>query len=256
MPRKWWSEPYLVGGWPAGHPASHPPKSGWPNPPIGLARPPDRAEPPPQSGWPTPPNGLAAGLARPEIGLSQAATRAGPRGLPAGRAARPPRPAPGRRDWAAATADSGALSLSIEAILGRVKDGLFRTGGALDGRRCSTDPNEQAPTLVHASSLYRATRRGWGPHGQQASCLLQAHYPGCSRPLLRPKRHGCHLTSESTPTTEVAVRAQIARARLGLVTTRRLDVPPEPTKGGSFWPGRALERQCMTRAVPVAWAHA
>ena len=182
---------------------------------------------PPQVGWPTRPG--------------------------AGRAARPPRPAPGRRDWAAATADSGALSLSIEAILGRVKDGLFRTGGALDGRRCSTDPNEQAPTLVHASSLYRATRRGWGPHGQQASCLLQAHYPGCSRPLLRPKRHGCHSTSQSTPTTEVAVRAQIARARLGLVTTRRLDVPPEPTKGGSFWPGRALERQCMTRAVPVAW---
>ena len=62
---------------------------------------------PPQVGWPTRPG--------------------------AGRAARPPRPAPGRRDWAAATADSGALSLSIEAILGRVKDGLFRTGGRSTG---------------------------------------------------------------------------------------------------------------------------
>ena len=162
----------------------------------------------------------------------------------------------GATPLAAATADSEALSLSTQATLGRVKDGLFRTGGALDGRRCSIDPNEQAPIPVHASSLYRATRRGWGPHGQQASCLLQAHYPGCSQPLLRPKRHGCHSMSQSTPTTEVAVRAQIARARLGLVTKRRLDVPPEHTKGGNFWPGRALERQCMTRAVPVAWAHA
>ena len=144
---------------------------------------------------------------------------------------------------AAATADSGASSLNMEATLGRVKGGLFRTGGALDGRRCSTDPNEQAPTLVHASSLYRATRRGWGPHGQQASCLLQAHYPGCSRPLLRPKRHGCHSTSQSTPTTEVTARAQIARARLGLVTKRCLEVPPERMQGGSLWPGRALERQ-------------
>jgi hypothetical protein len=51
-------------------------------------------------------------------------------------------------------------------------------------------------------------------------------------------------------------RAHIARARLGLVTKRCLEVPPECMQGGSLWPGRALERQRMTRAVPVAWAHA
>ena len=33
------------------------------------------------------------------------------------------------------------------------------------------------------------------------------------------------------------------RARLGLVTKRCLEVPPECMQGGSLWPGRALERQ-------------
>ena len=144
---------------------------------------------------------------------------------------------------AGVTAHSEALSLDMAASLGRVKDGLFRAGGALDGRRCSPEPNEQAPTPVHASSLYRATRKGWGPHGQPPSWLLPAHSPGRSWPLSRPERHGCHSTSQSSPTTEVTARAHIARARLGLVTKRCLEVPPECMQGGSLWPGRALERQ-------------
>ena len=144
---------------------------------------------------------------------------------------------------AAATADSGASSLNIAATLGRVKDGLFRAGGAPCGRRCSTEPNEQAPAPVHASRLYRATRQGWGPSGQPPSWLLPAHSPDRSWPLSLPERHGCHSTTQSTPTTEVTARAQIARARLGLVTKRCLEVPPECMQGGSLWPGRALERQ-------------
>ena len=74
-------------------------------------------------------------------------------------------------------------------------------------------------------SLYRATRQGWGPHGQPPS-WLPTHYPGCSWPLSRPERHGCHSTSQSSPTAEVTPRAHIARARLGLVTKRCLEVPP------------------------------
>ena len=62
---------------------------------------------------------------------------------------------------------------------------------------------------------------------QPPSRLLTAHSPGHSRPLSLPERHGCHSTSQSTPTTEVTARAQIARARLGLVTKRCLEVPPE-----------------------------
>ena len=149
----------------------------------------------------------------------------------------------GATPLAAATADSEALSLNRAAALGRVKGRLFRAGGAPDGRRCSTHPNEQAPAPVHASSLYRATRQGWGPHSQPPSWLLPVHSPGCSWPLSRPERHGCHSTSQSTPTTEVTARAHIARARLGLVTKRCLEVPPECMQGGSLWPGRALERQ-------------
>ena len=149
----------------------------------------------------------------------------------------------GATPLAAATADPEALSLSTQATLGRAKGGLFRAGGAPCGRRCSTEPSEQAPTPVHASSLYCATRQGWGPHGQPPSWLLQAHSPGRSWPLSRPERHGCHSTSQSSPTTEVTARAHIARARLGLVTKRCLEVPPECMQGGSLWPGRALERQ-------------
>ena len=144
---------------------------------------------------------------------------------------------------AAATADSEASSLSTQATLGRAKGGLLRAGGAPGGRRCSPEPNEQAPAPVRTSSLYRATRRGWGPSGQPPSWLLPAHSPGRSWPLSRPERHGCHSTSQSTPTTEVTARAHIARARLGLVTKRCLEVPPERMQGGSLWPGRALERQ-------------
>ena len=137
---------------------------------------------------------------------------------------------------AAATADSGAFSLNMQATLGRVKGGLFRAGGAPDGRRCTTHPNEQAPTPVRTSSLYCATRQGRGPHGQPSSWLLPAHSPGRSWPLSRPERHGCHSTSQSTPTTEVTARAHIARARLGLVTKRCLEVPPEYMQDGRLWP--------------------
>ena len=56
-------------------------------------------------------------------------------------------------------------------------------------------------------------------------------------------RRAGHRASASSPTTEVTARAHIARARLGLVTKRCLEVPPECMQGGSLWPGRALERQ-------------
>ena len=127
---------------------------------------------------------------------------------------------------------------------------LTKAGRALRGRRCSPEPNEQAPAPVHASSLYRAMRQGWGPHGQPPSWLLPADSPGRSWPLSLPERHGCHSTSKSTPTAEVTARAQIARARLGLVTKRCLEVPPECMQGGSLWPGRALERQRSWQGWP------
>ena len=119
----------------------------------------------------------------------------------------------------------------------------FSSGGHAFSTENGLERINKAPTPVHASSLYRATRQGWGPIGQPPSWLLPAHSPGHSRPLSRPERHGCHSTSQSTPTTEVTARAQIARARLGLVTKRCLEVPPECMQGGSLWPGRALERQ-------------
>ena len=119
----------------------------------------------------------------------------------------------------------------------------FSSGAAHRALQSCPEPYEQAPAPVHASSLYCATRQGWGPHGQPPSWLLPAHYPGCSWPLSRPEIHGCHSTSQSSTTTEVTARAHIARARLGLVTKRCLEVPPECMQGGSLWPGRALERQ-------------
>ena len=119
----------------------------------------------------------------------------------------------------------------------------FSSGRAHRAWKTGIQPSEQAPTPLRTSSLHCATRRGWGPSGQPPSWLLQAHSPGRSWPLSRPERHGCHSTSQSTPTTEVTARAQIARARLGLVTKRCLEVPPERMQGGSLWPGRALERQ-------------
>ena len=143
----------------------------------------------------------------------------------------------------AATATIGAQSLSTEAPLDRARRLCFGSGGHAFSTENGLERINKAPTPVHASSLYRATRRGWGPHGQPSSWLLPAHSPGRSWPLSRPERHGCHSTSQSTPTTEVTARAQIARARLGLVIKRCLEVPPECMQGGSLWPGRALERQ-------------
>ena len=96
----------------------------------------------------------------------------------------------------------------------------FSSARAHRARKSGTEPNEQAPTPVHASSLYRATRRGWGPSGQPPSWLPPAHSPGHSRPLSRPERHGCHSTSQSPPTTEVTPRVHIARAHLGLWSPR------------------------------------
>ena len=120
----------------------------------------------------------------------------------------------------------------VHRTCSRAKRPCFSSGG-----RAFSAP------VRRTSSTYRATRQGWGPSGQPPSWLLQAHSPGRSWPLSRPERHGCHSTSQSTPTTEVTARAQIARARLGLVTKRCLEVPPERMQGGSLWPGRALERQ-------------
>ena len=125
----------------------------------------------------------------------------------------------------------------------RVLRSCFSSGREHRAWKTGIEPREQAPTPVHASSLYCATRQGWGPHGQPPSRLLPAHSPGRSWPLFRPERHGCHSTSQSSPTTEVTARAHIARARLGLVTKRCLEVLPECMQGGSLWPGRALERQ-------------
>ena len=133
--------------------------------------------------------------------------------------------------------------------MGRAKRPCFSSGGRAFSTENGFERISKAPAPVRTSSLYRATRRGWGPSGQPPSWLLQAHSPGRSWPLSRPERHGCHSTSQSTPTTEVTARAQIARARLGLVTKRCLEVPPECMQGGSLWPGRALERQRMTRAA-------
>ena len=125
----------------------------------------------------------------------------------------------------------------------RAKRPCFSSGRAHRAWKTGFEPSEQAPAPVHASSLYLSTRQGWGPSGQPPSWLLPAHSPGRAWPLSRPERHGCHSTSQSTPTTEVTARAHIARARLGLVTKRCLEVPPERMQGGSLWPGRALERQ-------------
>ena len=127
--------------------------------------------------------------------------------------------------------------------MGRAKRPCFSSGGHAFSTENGFERISKAPAPVRTSSLYRATRRGWGPSGQPPSWLLPAHSPGRSWPLSRPERHGCHSTSQSTPTTEVTARAHIARARLGLVTKRCLEVPPECMQGGSLWPGRALERQ-------------
>ena len=153
------------------------------------------------------------------------------------------------REFGDAPALSAAMA-ALEARRHRMQAPLvhamtpcFSKGASHHDRKSCPEPNEQALTPVHASSLYCATRQGWGPHGQPPSWLLPPHSPGRSWPLSRPERHGCHSTSQSMPTTEVTARAHIARARLGLVTKRCLEVPPECTQGGSLLPGRALERQ-------------
>ena len=132
----------------------------------------------------------------------------------------------------AAMAALGWLSYRMQAPLVHAIRPCFSAGRAHRARKSGTEPNERAPTPVLASSLYRATRQGWGPNGQPPSWLLPAHSPGRSCPLSLPEIHGCHSTSQSTPTTEVTARAQIARARLGLVTKRCLEVPPERMQGG------------------------
>ena len=125
----------------------------------------------------------------------------------------------------------------MQAHLVHAMTPCFSAGAAHHDRKSCPDPNEQAPTPVRTSSLYREMRQGWGPHGQPPSWLLPAHSPGSSWPLSRPERHGCHSTSQSSPTTEVTARAHIARARLGLVTKRCLEVPPECMQGGNLWAG-------------------
>ena len=146
------------------------------------------------------------------------------------------------RDGPTLTAAMAALEARrhrMQAPLVRAMTPCFSAGASHHDRKSCPE----APTPVRTSSMYRATRRGWGPSGQPPSWLLPAHSPGHSWPLSLPERHGCHSTSQSTPTTEVTARAHIARARLGLVTKRCLEVPPEHMQGVSLWPGRALERQ-------------
>ena len=127
----------------------------------------------------------------------------------------------------------------------------FSSGRAHRALQSCPEPYEQAPTPVHASSLYCATRQGWGPHGQPPSRPLLAHSPGRSWPLSRPERHGCHSTSQSTPTTEVTARAHIARARLGLVLRRCPAILPQHMQGGSRCPGRAVEPERARWHDPV-----
>jgi hypothetical protein len=151
----------------------------------------------------------------------------------------------GATPLAAATAASEHCLLNMAATLGRVKDGLLEvrsTGGDAALIRAGAHPG------ARIQSVLRNAARVGSPRPQPPSCgsatimwLLPEHSPGRSRPLSRPERHGCHSTSQSTPTTEVTPRAHIAR--LGLVTKRCLEVPPERIEGGSLWPGRALERQ-------------
>ena len=78
--------------------------------------------------------------------------------------------------------------------------------------------------------------------------------------------HGHYLARKdmaaTQPHKEVTARAQIARARLGLVTKRCLEVPPERMQGGTAFGRDVLlsgsARQRITRAaqVGVAGAHA
>ena len=97
-----------------------------------------------------------------------------------------------------------------------------------------------AHTGAHIQSVSRNAARVGSPRPD----TIMATTSALSGPLtgtVAPGRHGCHSMSQSTPTTEVTPRAHIAR--LGLVTKRCLEVPPERIEGGSLWPGRALERQ-------------
>ena len=107
------------------------------------------------------------------------------------------------------------------------------------GHRALTSPQQRRLRRLHQPNWRRA-------RGARASASI-AIIPTepASRPVVAPRlgRRAGHRASGSSPTTEVTARAHIARARLGLVTKRCLEVPPECMQGGSLWPGRALERQ-------------
>ena len=79
-----------------------------------------------------------------------------------------------------AMAALGWLSYRMQAPLVHAMRPCFSSGAAHHDRRSCPHPNEQAPAPVRTSSMYRATRRGWGPSGQSPSWLLQAHSPGRS----------------------------------------------------------------------------
>ena len=64
----------------------------------------------------------------------------------------------------AAMAALGWLSYRMQAPLVRAMRPCFSAGRAHRARKSGTEPNERAPTPVLASSLYHATRQGWGPH--------------------------------------------------------------------------------------------
>ena len=126
-----------------------------------------------------------------------------------------------------------------------------KAGRAPDDRKScpETRKTELVPGCV--SSLDRATRRRGASYRHPPSWLSPPHSPGCSRPLPRPKRHGCHSTSLWSTTTEVPARTHIGRARLGLVRNRCLQLPLGCIQGGSCCPGRVVERERARWHDPV-----
>jgi hypothetical protein len=134
--------------------------------------------------------------------------------------------------------------------LGRAKGGLFRAGmRSSGGGRCSTDPNEQAPTPVHASSLYRATRQGWAPPWPATIMATADALPRLLMASISPGKTWLPLNVTivangrgDTPSSYRARALGTGHQEMSRGTAC------ECMPGASLWPGRALERQCITRA--------
>ena len=123
------------------------------------------------------------------------------------------------------TVDLSWPALSTRTTCPRAKVWLTKAGCAPGERGFTPHPIETVSIPQCASSLDQGTRPRWASHCHPPSWLSPAHFPACSRPLQRPQCHGCHSTSPLSTTTEVPARAHIARARLGLVLKRCLQVP-------------------------------